>query len=518
MRVIEKSSAEVEQGAMTRFLEGIEQGASLVQATYGEFGGNVMVAGGHERQIFDDGFKAISALVPTDEATREGVFYLRDVAKAQRDSVGDGTSTAMLLASRLILSAMNLRHKGGISPKLIADVFEQCKKDAISSLKSLTTPAASADIIKKVAKLSMHSNQEWGDLVGQMVFDAGRYGAISFVQSRDSNLSGEINKGISWPAGVADVGLLRDQEKVSFRSAKVLMYNGSIEDITTSAWRNIINSYQYASGSSAEKEGFVIVCTGAGGNFLSTAVKNQDWTIVRVPTNVHSALFFADLRELVGGIVYDDLRGNLLEKFTPDGFGHARNFWASRTNTCITGIDNDAILDRQEALKSFYPNIDEASPSFAEYSARMAMLSGGFGEIKVPAMSDVAFSAAKEVLEDGYFAAREALKGVVAGGGYSLFNVGDRMIPHDLSHKEDAEVAKIRAHFANTLIDVACMARGIYPAGVGDERLSKFLKSKDLYDPASVIINAIEVATSVAVQVVNTNQIIVKKTKNAVID
>lgn len=518
MRVIEKSSAEVDEKAMDRFLYGIAQGSDLVRATYGEFGGNVMVAGGHDRQIFDDGFKAISALVPVDEATREGVFYLRDVAKAQRDAVGDGTSTAMLLASRLIQSAMHLRYKENLSPKLIAEALEICKNEAILAIKAITSPVKSADVIKKVAKLSMHSNQEWGDLVGQMVFDAGRYGAISFVQSREPSLSGEINKGISWPAGVADVGLLRDQEKVSFRSAKVLMYNGSIEDITRDYWRTIITSYQYSAASSADKEGFVIVCTGAGGNFLSTAIKNTDWTVVRVPQNVHSALFFSDLQAMIGGIVYDDLRGNLLEKFSSEGFGHVKNFWASRTNTCITGIDEKAIIQRQEDLKGFYPNIDEASASYAEYSARMAMLSGGFGEIKVPAMSDVAFSAGREVLEDGYFAAREALKGVIPGGGSALFNIGDGMLVFNRSNSVTAQKDKVKAYFANTLIDVACMARGLYPVEVGSGSLDKFQDSGDLYDPASVVANAIEVATSVAIQVVNTNQIIVKKTKNAVID
>jgi thermosome len=81
-----------------------------------------------------------------------------EVAKAQDNEVGDGTTTAVVLAGELLAKAENLMDKD-IHPTIIIDGYKRAMEKALETLENIAIPVdlSSIDFLKKVAMTSMAS-------------------------------------------------------------------------------------------------------------------------------------------------------------------------------------------------------------------------------------------------------------------------------------------------------------------------------------------------------------------------
>ena len=507
--VIASISTEASDG-LDRFLAGIDAGESVVKATYGALGGNVMVCGGHDREVFDDGMKAIQSVLPLDPVAREAVFFLRDAAVAQHSKVGDGTSTAILLTAALIRAGRKLRADGHsanyICQELDAFIAHCC--DRIEDLKSIAVPES---IVTKVATLAMHGNSDWGATIGSLVHKLGHSGSISFAPSKGSSMESVIRTGFVWNGGAVDDSMLTNG-RMEMTNTLVFMINERVENIETEWWHAVIRGWKSECQRTGIRMGLLCVCQGAAGSVMSTFAGNPGWGIVKVPNNVNPVAFFEDLSMVVGGTVYDTLRGNMPEKFDQDGFGKiCTSFWATRKHCCIV-LEGDedaevAVADHTETLRAMYAAdaLRDDPASQAEFEARMAILGGGFGEIRVPYVSEVSFSATREILEDGFMAAKASLDGIVPGAGNALaYAAWDPTHPTRMLQESLSSVAMLAGARAGC---------GDEPWTVKNGRTKEVGNAIELgvIDGASVVISALRVAAAVAKQVVNTNVIIVRE-------
>ncbi|MCS7146150.1 MAG: thermosome subunit beta [Nitrososphaerota archaeon] len=100
---------------------------------------------------------------------------LVEVAKAQDEEVGDGTTTAVVLAGELLARAEELIEKE-VHPTIIIDGFRKAAKEAINILDSISVPvdASNKTELAKIAKSALISKlvSEYADFIANLAVDA----------------------------------------------------------------------------------------------------------------------------------------------------------------------------------------------------------------------------------------------------------------------------------------------------------------------------------------------------------
>src|SRR6186997_3209460 len=89
--------------ARLRLKAGVDKLADAVKATLGPKGKNVVIARGYGSPIVTkDGVTVAKEIELSDKTEQMGADLVREAASKTNDSVGDGTTTATLLAQELI--------------------------------------------------------------------------------------------------------------------------------------------------------------------------------------------------------------------------------------------------------------------------------------------------------------------------------------------------------------------------------------------------------------------------------
>ncbi|MEM0482040.1 MAG: thermosome subunit beta [Nitrososphaerota archaeon] len=100
---------------------------------------------------------------------------LVEVAKAQDEEVGDGTTTAVVLAGELLARAEELIEKE-VHPSIIIDGFRKAAKEAINILDSISVPVdpKNRQELAKIAKSALVSKlvSEYADFIAGLAVDA----------------------------------------------------------------------------------------------------------------------------------------------------------------------------------------------------------------------------------------------------------------------------------------------------------------------------------------------------------
>lgn len=475
----------------------------VVLAAFGPNGGQVMIAGGEERVGFDDGYRAIQRFVSDDPLTREATAYLCDAARAQHETVGDGTSTAMLLTDGFIRMGEVLRKKKVMSTPDLLRAIDALVDQSIENLDNMADRDVTEAILQRIARLSMHGDSAMGNIVGSLVWQLGRHGAITASSKAGGNLETIMEEGFVWTGGVYDESMFTSGSRFECDEALVMMVNGPQENIESALWERALSAYRAICSTSGKNYGLILVCPSAAGSVTSSFSRSPGKCVIRTPRNIPSHLFLEDLSSVIGGIVVDNARGSMDDRFSGAHFGRVSGLFATKHFSCIrmTEEQEESAVEAMEALKQYYSDVslkDDPSAKSIEKS-RMACLAGRVGEIRVPFFAESQFSAIREVVEDGIGAAKAAFDGWLPGGGYGLKKAADDL---DIPIQE----LEIPLEVVKCFRDVLGIPHSIIdPGNSGGVFSDQFFYP---IDPLNVLKNAVRNAWSVARPIVNTNIIL----------
>jgi len=125
-----------------------------------------------------------------------------EVAKAQDDEVGDGTTTAVVIAGELLKKAEELLDQN-IHPTIIVEGYKKAADEACKILDeiALTTTPDNYDTLVKIGKTALNSKAVAGakDLFAKIAVDAIK----QIVEKRDERLFADVEL----------VGILKKQGK-----------------------------------------------------------------------------------------------------------------------------------------------------------------------------------------------------------------------------------------------------------------------------------------------------------------
>ncbi len=414
------------ESAREAMKKGIDKLAEAVRMTLGPRGRAAVIEKSYGApQVTFDGVTVAKEIELADKYENLGAEFIKQAADKTNDKVGDGTSTAVVLAHAMIEEGERAIKEKGFN---VIQLAEELKKGSEAVLKALEAQKEEINDNKKIQEVATLSakDSEIGKLIADVMAKVGKEGVVTIEDSNTIGNAYDLVEGMQFDRGYISPYMISDQEKMEavLEDPYIL-----VTDKKISAISDFIKLLEEVVQTG--KKDLVIIADEIEGEALATLVVNK----IRGVFNVLAvkAPGFGDRRKemlqdiaLVAGanFISEDL-GKKLENVHVADLGRAHRVIADKDNTTIVGGKGakKAIEERVAQIKSQIQKTDSEYEK-KNLKERVGKLSGGVAVIKVGAPTEAAQKELKQRVEDAVSATRAAMEeGIVPGGGMALFNV-----------------------------------------------------------------------------------------------
>ncbi|MBI2052371.1 MAG: chaperonin GroEL [Candidatus Sungbacteria bacterium] len=414
------------ESARTAMRRGIDKLAEAVKMTLGPRGRAVIIEKSYGApQVTFDGVTVAKEIELQDKYENLGAEFIKQAADKTNTNVGDGTTTAVVLAQAMIKAGEESIRKGGFNVIQLAGELKEASEAVIKNLETQRELLSDSKKIQEVATLSA-KDATIGKLIAEVVDEVGKDGVISVEDSNTIGSSHEIVEGLQFDRGYISQYMVTNAERMESVYENPLIL---ITDKKLSALSEVLPLLEkLAKGG---KKNLVIIADDVEGESLATLVVNK----IRGTFNALAikAPGFGDRRKemlediaiLTGGEVVSEEKGLKLDAVDINVLGEARRVISTKENTTIIGgAGNKAAIEKR--IKQIKAQIAESTSEFdkEKLEERLGKLSGGVAIIKVGAPTESAQKELKQRVEDAVAATKAAMEeGIVPGGGMALFNI-----------------------------------------------------------------------------------------------
>ncbi len=489
--------------------------ADAVRVTLGPRSRCVLIGKKWGRPIVcNDGVTIAKEIELKDPEENLGAQMLRQAAEKTGDAVGDGTSTATVLAQAIFLEGVR-NVAAGASAIDLKRGLDQALKITIQAIKGLSRPVESRKERAQVATISAHNDQALGDLVANAMEKVGGEGVVSVEEAKGTETTLEVVEGMQFDHGFLSPYFITDPEKMEavLENPVIVLYEKRISNL-----KDLLPLLEQLAQT---QRSLFLVAEDVEGEALATLVVNKVRGIlacvaVKAPGyGDRRKGMMEDLAILTGGKFIAEELGLRLENIKLEDLGRAQRVVSDRESTTIIGGHGQkaAIEARCHDLRT------QIAKSSSEYDReklqeRLAKLAGGVAVIKVGAPSEAEMKSRKEALEDAINSTKAAMaEGIVPGGGLTLLRAIDSLDLVEASTEGDERTgirilrkaleAPTRQIAENSGADggvvVAQMRAGTGNYGFDAARGQYVdLVEAGIIDPTKVVRTALENAVSVA--------------------
>lgn len=371
--------------------------------------------------VCNDGVTIAKEVELKDPEENLGVRMMREAAERTGETVGDGTSTATLLAHAIF--ADGLRNiAAGASAIDLKRGLERGLNTAVATIKALSRPVESRRERVQVATVSAHNDQRMGELVADAFEKVGPEGVVSVEEAKGTETTLEVVEGMQFDRGYLSPYFVTDAEKMEavLEDPVILLHEKKIHSLKelVPLLEQIANLHKP----------LLVVAEEVEGEALAALVVNKlrgvlDCCAVKAPGyGDRRKAMLEDLAILTGGQYVAEELGLKLDTLGVKDLGKAQRVVAGRENTTVIGGagNKEAIAGRCNEIRR---QIEKATSDYdrEKLQERLAKLAGGVAVIRVGAPTEAELKSHKEALEDAISATRAAMaEGVVPGGGLTL--------------------------------------------------------------------------------------------------
>ena len=510
--------------ARNKMMDGVNKLADAVKYTIGPKGRNVVLGQSYGSPIItNDGVSITDEIELKDKAENVGASIVKEVASKANEAAGDGTTTATLLA-RAIISEGLKNVAAGADPLSLKRGIEKGRDAVVEYLKKEAKPISKKEEIAQVATISAE-NEEMGNLIAEVIEEAGKDGVVTVEESRTFGLEKEVVKGLQLENGYISPYMVTDSERMEavFEDAHILITDKKISSIN-----EIVPLLEKLSR--AGQKNLVIIADDIDGEALATLVLNKlrgafNTLAVKTPGfGDKKKETLKDIAAVCGGQVITEEVGLKLENVEINMLGSARKITATKENTIITeGKGKKEELDKR--VSQIKKQIENVTSDFEKESLqkRLARLVGGVAVIKVGATTEVEQKALQHKAEDALSATRAAIEeGIVPGGGVSFIRALKALESVKLEGDEATGVeilkraleAPVRQIAENAGVDGSVVAQKTKECKGAEGFNAKTMIYEDLVkagivDPKKVVRIALENATSASAMFLTTECVVV---------
>jgi chaperonin GroEL len=417
-----------DQEAREGMLAGIEKLGKLVTITLGPKGRNVAL----DRRwsspaIVHDGVSVANEIDLKDPFENMGAQLVKEAASKTNDNAGDGTTTATLLAWKLIKKGFRLIEEG-VNPMMMKDGMDIAVLSVIHLLHVQAKAIKDGDL-EKVATISA-ANPTIGKIIADAMEKVGNDGVITVEEGMTEETVVEYKEGMSFDKGYGSPAFVTDQKNLiaEIENPMILFTDMTIDSLQDFS--------DFLDNVLTEKErNLVIIAERLGDLPMSVIIDNHKRGVIRaiaIPTPSFGnkrIWMLEDMATLTGGTVITRQSNRTLSSVKREELGQADKVWCNTDITKIIGGHGtkEAITERITGLKQ---QIEKQESDFEKKSLRerIAKLSGGAAIIKVGAQTETELKDRKERIIDAVEATKSAVaEGIIAGGGIALLECQDSL-------------------------------------------------------------------------------------------
>lgn len=505
---------------------GVNKLADTVKVTLGPKGRNVVLDRGFGAPIITkDGVSVAKEIELEDKTENLGVELVKEVASKTNDIVGDGTTTATVLAQAIVNEGMK-NVAAGANPVALNKGLHKAANAVVEELQQHIAKDVADGEIANVAAISAN-DKEIGQKIADAIAEVGKDGVITVEESQSFGMEIETVKGMRFDKGYVSPYMVTNSERMEAEYADAFIL---VTDKKISAVEEIVPVLEKVAETG--KKDVVIIAEDVEGQALATLVVNK----LRGTFNVLAikAPGFGDRRKemlqdiavLTGAKVITEDVGLKLEHVTLEDLGRAHKVVSTKEHTTI--VDGQGDQAQVEARVSQIRQLIEQTDSEFDkekLAERLAKLAGGVAVIKVGAATETEMKEVKHRIEDAVGATKAAVEeGVVPGGGVALLRAakaldsltldGDEALAIDILRR--AMQAPLRTMAGNAGFEGAVVVSKVQEADgmIGFNAATgayEDMIAAGIVDPAKVTRSALQNAVSVAGMILTTEAIVAEK-------
>ena len=503
---------------------GVNKLAGAVRVTLGPKGQYVVLGQAFGTPtITNDGVTIARQVELRDVFENQGAQLVLEVATKTNDVAGDGTTTALVLAQKIVSEGLK-NVAAGANPVILRGGIEKAVEAAVGSIRDQAREISGRDEISRVGAISARS-QEIGNVVADAIEKVGKDGVVNVEQGQTLGMELEFTEGMQFDKGYVSPYFVTDQETMEavldepyilFASQKI----GNVTDLLP-----VLNAVVQSG------KPLLIISDDLEGEALSALIVNKvrgtfSAAAVRAPSfGDRRKRMLEDIAILTGGEVITAELGLTLENTRIDQLGRARRVVITKDNTVLidgTG-DPEKIAGRTHQIRNEL-ELTESDFDREKLQERLARLAGGVAIIKVGAATETELKEKKHRVEDALSAIRAALEeGIVPGGGVAFLRaqeaVGEMLGTLDGDEKTGATIVHraleepIRQIAANAGADGSIVVSRVRDRGgdVGFNALTgeyEDLISAGVTDPTMVSRSALQNAASIGSLILTTEVVV----------
>ena len=506
--------------------EGADALANAVKVTLGPRGRNVVLQKSFGAPVItSDGVTVAKEIDLPDHYENMGAQLLKSVATKTNDAVGDGTTTATVLAQEIVHEGLK-NVAAGADPMQLKIGIDKAAEAVVGELQNQSKSVNTSDEIAQVASIAANDNANRSD-IGQTVADAmdkvGKDGVITIEDGKSAETEVDIVEGMQFDRGYLSPHFATDPESMVAELEDPLIL------INTSKISTVTDLVPVLEKVGQLGRPLLIIAEDIEGEALAVLVVNKlrgglKVVAVKAPGfGDRRKEMLEDIGILTGGQVISEDVGIRLENVVVGMLGSARRVIVDKDNTTIVG-GAGTTEDVQARIGQIRQQIEVTTSDYDQekLEERLAKLAGGVAVVNVGAATEVEMKEKKARFEDALSATRAAVEeGIVTGGGIALLRAGTALEAFHLEGDQETGVNIVRRVLESpirTIAENAGLEGSVVAAQVKDGEGSYGLNAATgeygdlleagVVDPTKVVRSAIQNGASVAGLLLTTETLI----------
>jgi len=211
--------------------------AKSIIGTLGPYGSTTLI---QDRQMkhfaSKDGYDLMNRISFDDEVARTILDIVRSITANQVLTVGDGTTSAVVIANALYSSLTDneqIEYLKRIASKDVTDILNDLSEILEEEIKKIAVPISSdMSELHKIATVSLNNDPVAGKLIADTYKQIGKFGFITddVIENYSKDFV-EIKKGIEWKRGYIDplYGKFHEGNKAIYvNNPRVIIFKGTV--------------------------------------------------------------------------------------------------------------------------------------------------------------------------------------------------------------------------------------------------------------------------------------------------
>ncbi|MGD0784918.1 MAG: chaperonin GroEL [Sedimentisphaerales bacterium] len=408
-----------DDAARAHLKQGLARLAAAVKVTLGPTGKNVLLHKSYgSPKITKDGVSVSKEIELLEPFQNMGAKMVNQAASKTSDVVGDGTTTATVLAEAIYNEGLK-NVTAGANPMAIKRGIDKAVQVVVDFIASQSKKVKGHDDIQKVATISANNNIEVGKILADAMDKVGKEGVIEVEDGKGLETELEVVEGMQFDRGFISPYFITNTNTMEavLEDAYILLYEKKLSSIA-----EIIPLLEKIAQVSSQ---LLIVAEEVEGEALAALVINKLQGVLKVCAvkapgfGDRRKAMLGDMCVLTGGQVLTEDLGIKLEKVELSQLGKAKKIVIEKENTTIiegAGTKKDITARCEQIRKQIEATTSDYDRE--KLNERLAKLTGGVAVIKAGAPTETEMKERKDLLDDALHATKAATEeGVIPGGG-----------------------------------------------------------------------------------------------------